>query len=136
MREILFRGKQKNTDVWLVGDLRQWSEHKKGICDRALKTTLEVDPETVGQFTGLYDKDGKKIFEGDIIASCWQEKEYIQGVVEYGNFNCTCCNGVYGWFFNGGDIREAFDDEKGGEYGIYIKGNIYDNPELLGSDRR
>lgn len=47
IREILFRGKDSSAKLWLYGDLRQWSEKRKGICDYELKRTLEVIPETV-----------------------------------------------------------------------------------------
>ena len=128
MREILFRGKQeyKNKE-WAFGSLH--SEYcetdengQRKIDYRILGMRGECDyvlPETVGQFTGLTDKNGKKIFEGDIVASQW-----LRGVVCCGEFNCSCCDGVYGWYFDGADIRE---------YDMYeVIGNIHDNPELLG----
>lgn len=65
-REILFRGKRTDNGEWIYGDLRQWSETSMGICDRDLKHTFPVRPETVGQFTGHTDKNGKRIWEGDI----------------------------------------------------------------------
>lgn len=87
-----------------------------------------VDPETVSQWTGLTDKNGVKIFGGDILGfmDSWGE-ERISGVVEYGVFNCSCCDGVYGWQIKGGDIRDLE-----GNTWLYVKGNIWDNPELVG----
>ena len=67
MREILFRGKAEGCKVWLYGDLRHWSEKRKGIYDYAWGRTYDVDASTVGQFTGLIDGKGKKIFDGDIV---------------------------------------------------------------------
>lgn len=52
--------------------------------------------------TGLKDKNDNLIYEGDIVSD-----GYHKGVVKYGEFNCSCCDGVYGWYFDGGDIREA-----------------------------
>ena len=126
MREILFRGKQRTMLDWVEGTgvfndgTNTWlsaNESNKPIaCGLNHKIVL---PETIGQFTGLTDKNGKKIFEGDIVASQW-----CRGVVCYGEFNCSCCDGIYGWYFDGADIRE---------YDMYeVIGNIHDNPELLG----
>ncbi|EJY7350909.1 YopX family protein [Listeria monocytogenes] len=76
----------------------------------------KVDPETVGQYTGLKDKNGKKIFEGDI---CWEEHNECYGVVKFeeGKF-------LYVWENIAEDLWEVADD-------IEICGNIHENPELL-----
>ena len=77
-----------------------------------------------GQYTGLHDKNGKEIYEGDIIGyKDWEGKMRIDGVVKYGEFNCSCCEGVYGWYVDYGDIRAINIHE--------VIGNIYDNPDLL-----
>ena len=132
MREFLFRGqtRRKGQKVWMDGTPvdSNWVEGY-GVCvgkgdfsviyagSPVEKFTVYTD--TVGQFTGLTDKNGKKIFEGDIVATAWD-----RGVVSYGEFNCSCCDGVFGWSFGNADIRD---------YDRYeVIGNIHDNPELLG----
>ena len=126
MREILFRGKRKDNGEWVYGNYgfndTFTAENHYIFQNKAWE--YFVDPATVGQFTGLTDKNGKRVFEGDILAMKGMEKLIIEGVVRYGTFNCTCCHGVYGWFVDGGDIREA-------EYMREVIGNIHDNPELL-----
>ena len=127
MREILFRGRTTQGKEWVSGYYAKYSEGHFIGAHNSYGTMLwfEVDPETVGQFTGLTDKNGKKIFEGDILRywSNYHKRYIYQGVVDYGNFNCSCCDGVYGWFLDGGDVREI---------NMYdICGNIHDNPELL-----
>ena len=109
MREILFRGKRIDNGEWVYGDL---SQHKTGKifikCGSAIHS-YEVIPDTVGQYAGLTDKNGKKIFEGDILGHVYKGQLRTDGVVMYGAYNCSCCDGVYGWYVEGGDIRAIED---------------------------
>ncbi len=125
MREILFRGKRLDNGEWIEGFYAQSGEKSFIIIDNDIAfgyvSMKEVIPETVGQFTGLTDKYGKKIFEGDIV--CWPGTQ-LRDVVQYGEFNCSCCAGVCGWSFGSEDIRSHDCYE--------VIGNIHDNPELIG----
>ena len=81
MREILFRGKRDGDGEWVMGDRAGYSDYVMiwDLIDKGVGYL--VDPATVGQFTGLCDKKGKKIFEGDIIVN----DAGIKGIVEYFN---------------------------------------------------
>lgn len=140
MREILFRGKRTDCGEWLEGNLVQPFRRNQlsscGIMPKDPKAYCwKVDPETVGQYTGLTDKNGVKIFEGDIVKCTDTINDFeFNAVVEFGN-----PNGEYNWgyqlkFISGEDsnfdILCWVDMEETGAY-IEIIGNIHDNPGLL-----
>lgn len=140
MRTIKFRGKSLSGE-WLYGYL-----YKHGITPPSdflcvgqavlpWKDTVGVyvvDPDTVGQFTGLHDKNGKEIYEGDIVSHPWKDPIFGD-LVETGQFvHSTIC-------FNNGAFVVNYRLQ--GEY-IYLQdfvrlkclevvGNIHDNPELI-----
>lgn len=122
-REILFRGKSLVFDDWVEGDLLNYSPNPK-ICvtrnEEEDKDLYFVLKETVGQYTGLTDKNGKKIFEGDIVSGYFDHEKIV------------------GYIFYGSDAK--FFIQRKGLFGIELNnaedwveviGNIHDNPELL-----
>ena len=121
MREILFRGKRIGKNEWVEGDLIHLPN---GIAILA-NGYAYVIPETVGQYTGVKDKNGKRIFEGDIVY-CKSRLDNANMVVifECGQFRMVLSENYRNYQTNSGfyDIN-CFDKE--------VVGNIYDNPELL-----
>lgn len=125
MREILFRGKDKKRGEWLFGDfLAAGSDDVPWILPARYMEEVKVDPATVGQFTGLTDKNGKKVFEGDILVFC-KGATYPYKVIWDG----------MGWKLirsDGKRIKEAFECNEMHYVNISeVIGNIHDNPELL-----
>ena len=124
MREILFRGKDADSGLWCYGDLTFSRDRKPYIRFWAHNGYLvrEVMPETVGQFTGFVDKNKKRIFEDDILASTYEEENVVHELVRWYN------NGWHiRWKQAEPDVIWQQDMDKYSE----IVGNIWDNPELL-----
>ena len=124
MREILFRGKRKDDDCWEVGDYSTYKA-SDGICRSFINGfEYEVYPETVGQYTGIKDCEGVKIFEGDIV-------EYW-----YRSLSGTVSSTAIVKFYDGAFQLEDIDDSDSTELlylaeDLEVIGNVWDNPELL-----
>lgn len=125
MREILFRGKSTDTGAWVhgyyCGPFGDFDEHE--ICDIADPTCsrVDVDPETVGQYTGLTDKNGKRIFEGDIVKT---DEGHI--------YDVDMDTGRRGWWpFACGDSCGCCEKDTVSPSSCEVIGNKHDNPELL-----
>ena len=117
MREILFRGKRIDNGEWIYGGISIFCGLAEIFDSNSIDNSCyEVIPETVGQFTGLTDKNGKKIFEGDVISDGFENAE-----IKWFNDECQ--------FLAEFDI-ELSEPQELGKWGIII-GNIHDNPELL-----
>ena len=132
MREILYRGKKADNGECVYGDLSKWSNgYFISLQSQNIKarTHIEVYPETVGQYTGLKDKNGTKIFEGDIVRVS-RGKDIETGEIQYNKYGVWVivydkfyCN-TFPYIFTSSDSN------------VWIKviGNIHDNPELLNAE--
>ena len=137
MREILFRGKRIDNGEWVEGGYKheKVGEYFTAVfiiehLTSGVWGNHRVDPSTVGQFTGLTDKNSKRIFEGDIVAQNWYDHDEPSddsfGEVVFCEYDCSF---------------SVMDVEKDGivpfgRCGAYhweaeVIGNIHDNPELL-----
>ena len=125
MSEILFRGKYAPSGAWIMGDLRQYPSGAKAIKANDMLHIMEVDPDSIGQFTGLTDKRGKKIFDGDIVVLTLPAAKMHWRAV------CKFHSGAFGlvWHHMGVERWQAFAGICNAEYEVI--GNIYDNPELM-----
>ena len=142
MREILFRGKRCDNGEWVQGYYiraeHHWHNH--GIHKDwitlgasanggwfALHNKYAVKSETVGQFTGLTDKNGKKVFENDIIVICYETdgEEFTETKRVHYNKK-ECC-----WYPMRWEECCEYCDHYTEVKSIEVIGNIHDNPELL-----
>lgn len=144
-REILFRGKRIDNGEWVIGDLRQYTFISDDCEDfyeiDTMSATIgyghsyKVDRDSIGQYTGLTDSKGNKIFDGDILQEYWFGKHNVLGVVEYGAGTFDSGHYRYTGFYyrdKRGDVDHTnLHPMLIKEYGIEVIGNIYDNPELL-----
>ena len=141
MREILFTAKRKDNGEWVEGDLlhpdieincdyciEEINKAKRNNC-------YEIDVETLCQYTGLKDINGKKIFEGDIVKSEYSSNR----VVRYGLYDIQCCGCCYDSHQSVGfylynpkkGIRYAITQAEDAWDDLEVIGNIFDTPELL-----
>lgn len=133
MRKIIFRGKRSDANEWVYGDLIHGVGSKHGfiyilpITHIYPKGCNELDgwnviPETVGQFTGLTGKNGKEIYEGDIVRIHEGRNDFkITSIVWSDEFLC--------YEPSNKDLRHALKSRYSEYYEII--GNIHDNPSLL-----
>ncbi len=120
MREILFRGKRVDGEEWVEGYYLV-AAGMPFISAFGIREPLLIDPATVGQFTGLRDKNGKEIFEGDICRGEYGGIVYENEVVFVeGGFSIRHSNDKHGYcaLLNEHESKE-------------VVGNIHDNPELV-----
>lgn len=148
MREILFRGKRKDTGEWVEAfsilkcQVEGTWQFLVGACKNALMELDEhynihsaiseedflyysVHPETMGQFTGLTDKNGTKIFEGDILKDDWGKIYKVFYTTKSCSFMAECTVTPNEWETGNYRIGEAWCET------VRVIGNIHDNPELL-----
>lgn len=131
MREIKFRGKCIANGKWVYGSLLRWPDgcctilESKDGCNYVWKR--DIDPDTVGQFTGLNDRNGKEVYENDILR-VYDRKTYFNIIVSWSKeavafMVCYCDKNQspLSWFSN--LLPNGYE--------IEVLGNIHDNPELL-----
>lgn len=147
-REIKFRGKRLDKEGWIMGDLLRLRGHSYIFPDPAPEgiDKYEVDPATVGQYAGLHDKEGKEIFEGDILVLVAERAEQVfisagweaidprfRSIIAMAYNIGECAFG----FCRPSEAMDAYPDI--GALAIYnrcrIIGNIHDNKELIKWDK-
>ena len=129
MRDILFRGKRIDNSEWAFGSLLI-GRTATFIWNNTEVFAKDIDRSTVGQYTGLTDKNGKKIFEGDIIKIVpdydYSDDYSISKVYSY---NGILCVDYHGDDFDSTALGFLDDYLPDGDFEVI--GNIHDNPELL-----
>lgn len=143
-REIKFRGKRISDGEWVYGDLLniaggciiyhgsqtecQLIEDRPNLAiELHMDEVSPVFPDTVGQYTGLYDAEGREIYEGDIIESSFGGGIPARHFIGYEQKEASFTANLIGTYPNSGGIRQQWIDS----YGKKVIGNIYENKELL-----
>ena len=143
-REILFRGKRNDNGEWIYGYYCVfngmihciYTGYAETDCGDIYPDYYEVDPETVGQYTGQPDKNGVKIFEGDIVKGTSYSATRIGVIVwidEISSFGVRYVNAPNPTAWENSSILRCVSMGKTDEFAAEVIGNIHDNPELLGS---
>lgn len=134
MREIKFRGKRVDNGEWVYGDIIHCTSGKTYIfpsgdyaneSDKVnqggclMMFTFEVIPETVGQYTGLKDKNGKEIYDGDIVVfeSVFSKDKFVGRVMYYSGYKPILWDSI--------DLAETNKED------LEVIGNKHENPELM-----
>ena len=128
IREVIFRGKRTDNGKWVKGYLyiTHIGSHEIGSYDAEInieRLTFDVIPETVGQYTGLTDKNGVRIFEGDIVSLVKHDSLIYKVVYVPCRYELVNSKGVNCF------VLDIYKSEN-----IEVIGNIHDNPELLGGE--
>ncbi|HBL8464132.1 TPA: hypothetical protein LTU95_002208 [Listeria monocytogenes] len=143
MREIEFRGKaiHPNSLEQIVGSWAYGGIFENKIISRNLDmdshyhgfiSEIEIDLKTIGQYTGLKDKNGKKIFEGDIVKVTGDEDCEFTSIVEYfgdGDYPAFDMTAPEDYYFESNKFSEILMSSS---YELEVIGNIHENPELMG----
>lgn len=157
MINALYRGKRDDKDEWVYGFLRCYKYENKYFIEESIEgKDWRVIPETVGQWTGLFDRNEVKLFIGDIIKDVPSEKfkkkvredwQYKNALVKFGKHNpdtedCFIGGTAYGVYFDGHVFytcplsyapynKDRWDWDKDEYAEFEIVGNQWDNPDLL-----
>lgn len=124
-REILFKGKRLDDAEWVEGYYAKFDQLSSSCIYYVYKghtLVADIEPETVCQYTGLTDKNGRKIFEGDIVKVTDSDREnqvFGIGDISFEESSWKLCGEILYWL----DDVISFEFE--------VIGNIFDNPELL-----